>query len=124
MNHNKVIKFRVWDIYNKRFLYPKNNKDQISITLNSNGVINPFGISPECVIFQQFTGLKTKNNIDIYEGDIINCKENRYVVEYSVSRAEYLGVGLFYSKPVYNLSVLDGFVMGNICEHPHLLKNP
>ena len=55
---NKEIKFRVWDVIGKRmYLWP---------------ILIDTYIGDNNTILQQYTGLKDKNEKEIYEGDIIS----------------------------------------------------
>lgn len=68
----RTIKFRVWDINNKKWLFggDSNNKC-ISFSCWDHNYFSVMGISQECLEIQQFTGLFDKHKTEIYEGDII-----------------------------------------------------
>jgi uncharacterized phage protein (TIGR01671 family) len=79
---NRELKFRVWDVKNKKFLNPSD----IAINGNGNLLITDSGWYENFenqnlsdYIIQQFTGEYDKNNAPIYEGDIIRAYCDKYL---------------------------------------------
>ena len=136
---NRVIKFRIWDSYNKRF-FTKENRNGCSIDDGMeyqdevNTVFDCFFNSLSILqgrggwdngrfIIQQFTGRKDKNGKEIYEGDIVNGKipfDNikNQVVEYRPQKAVFV-----LSKwGTYLMDVGKLEIIGNIFENPSLIN--
>lgn len=68
----RKIKFRVWDKLEKRFIYPdKGYQGHYVLSLDGKfqNLQNGSG-GDECVV-QQYTGIKDSEQVDIYEGDVI-----------------------------------------------------
>lgn len=81
----REIKFRVWDIKEKRFDqdvdFDVNGKIQF---YNANGKFHKvLRINQKRFIIYQFTGLKDKNGKKIYEGDIIERAGNNLVAQFT-----------------------------------------
>lgn len=75
-------------------------------------------IDPDTV--GQFTGLKDKNGVEIYESDIVEHKGQRYVIEYSVEYVRFIPLMVDRWLAGFNLATFE--VIGNIHDNPELLE--
>lgn len=72
-------------------------------------------------IFMQYTGLKDKNGKEIYEGDILQSKTNKVIVEW----LDFYGRWEASNETGFILSffsLMGWKIIGNIYENPELLE--
>lgn len=121
----REIKFRCWDIVNKKM---RNNKDLWDIPYNEIFIHTP---DQSALNIMQYTGLKDKNGVEIYEGDIIRGVSNRYksnkiTLYVRWDRGQYDVFDIHdkddWMDSLYNhMNFYDIEVIGNIYENPELL---
>lgn len=138
MSANRVIKFRVWDKEYKDWIedgFSAITSEGNILCLRSGGLIGGWleEYNQNNFIIQEFTGLKDKNGIEIFEGDIIqyNQKSSYDGVNFTVKWCDIMFGWVFRAKSgdyLVNERTPNGNrydfieVIGNIYENPGLLK--
>jgi hypothetical protein len=117
---NREIKFRAWDTSREKF------DDDIYNITDPDDNSSFFG---DCVcngdcILQQYTGMKDINDIELYEGDIVEDPDNgRQVIEWCDDSSGWVFND---RKPTedwtFTVDVWNTKLIGNIYENPELLE--
>lgn len=108
---NREIKFRVWDIHLKKYIKWE------SMLCHS--------FQSKDYVYQQYTGLKDKNDVEVYEDDIVEWKNNfSGKIVWSEEDVAFIFKsntgGAAFLTEIY----IDNFcVIGNIFENKDLFEN-
>lgn len=122
---SREIKFRVWDIPKKCWVELSENYENKDEYWGTSWQIFTELIEdyqqPETYVLMQYTGLKDKNGVEIYEGDIVLRYNDRGYPAHKPTIIEwrqtyhYTGFGLGRQKRIE--------VIGNIYENAELLED-
>ena len=128
---SREIKFKFWNKIARRFQpaskYAVDGEGKlVSYDYEMMAYDDPVEFSNTCIVAQQYTGLKDKNGIEIYEGDIVKATSDQYENENFVGKVIF-DEGCFLTW--INKNDIRGIwgeddieVIGNIFETPELLE--
>lgn len=106
------IKFRAWDKQKKEWLPNDTLIDFQGVLCKDD--CQTLGIEAEIM---QYTGLKDKNGIEIYEGDIVDNDGDLFKVVYMDAR--FMGES---EDGLLDFPTKNWLVVGNLYENPNLLS--
>ena len=124
----REIKFRFWHKEDKQFFSPWSRGWRFEGE-NGQMYVNGMNVTERCEIMQ-YTGLKDRNGVELYDGDFFQEEDRLYLVQWDSKRAQYVAKvvetkyvltrGLSFPLWQYADNVMIQ-IAGNIYEHPHLL---
>jgi len=112
------IKFRAWDHREGKMWEPIIRPDGVLMTDNLYGGYTTYYDQIPSDPLMQYTGLKDKNGVEIYEGDVVVAAwhwTEPHLVELPDD---------YYDFQEYALGSEELEVLGNIYENPELLESP
>lgn len=137
---NRIIKFRAWDkdeekmdynigLVGNRILFEYGDIESDDSSVEAISYVDIDERNEKYFEIMQYTGLKDKNDKEIYEGDIVNIINNSvdeddgyFIVKYDIETARYILSGNSLVYDFDNTYANECEVIGSIYENPELLK--
>lgn len=132
-----IAKFRAWDKENDQMLFP-DDTDKIYFEITTDGIVTydmdhilPDGTFTGLdTVVMQSSGLKDKNDNDIFEGDIVKCTVDNWSNGEKFEQVDKVvyedcmftfSDGFKYDCSITHPAYLNKEVIGNIYENPELI---
>lgn len=120
-----IPKYRAWDSYDEKMVavLSIDFENKVAYVEQENG--DRYDIHFDNLKFMQSTGLKDKNGVEIFEGDIFAEGFGRYVVAWEDKGARWALKFVHDFEDAFHLGIRNSEEMtliGNIYENPELLE--
>jgi len=125
----RQIKFRAWDKKTKEYFHISElwNSGTNPECFNFDGWTDNFGDEGRLkdIVIEQFTGLTDVNGKDIYDGDIVRCKNEYQGTDYTGKVMFFNGGFCVWTGGFRNYVWEDMIpeIIGNVHENPKLLED-